>query len=110
MKTEKEIFRWLRANCGKCLGGLTSTDTYALVASVNLSNLISYETAPPELFDAYRAIVMTMQQHTRWLAYNAIACELDWGHRNMIWAQAKLPEGDKPASRCEFEPGGNART
>lgn len=105
MKTQKEIFSWLKSNLGqRCLAPLTNSDTYALVASVNLSNLISYDSAPAELFAAYGAIVRAMQPHTRWLAYHAIACELDWSHRNMIWTAARLPEGDKPAGRCEFEP------
>lgn len=104
MKTQKEILKWLQANCGKsCIGALTSTDVYALVTSVNLTNLISYESAPDELFAAYRAIVMQMQQQTRWMAYHAIAMELDWSHRNMIWTNADLPDGDKPAHKCTFE-------
>lgn len=104
MKTSKEIFKWLQANCGKtCTAPLTSTDVYALVASVNLSNLISYESAPAELFAAYGAIVRAMQPQTRWLAYHAIACELDWSHRNMIWTAAALPEEDKPARKCAYE-------
>lgn len=105
MKSKNEILRWLRANCGKhCLAPLTSTDVYALVTSVGLVNLIAYESAPKELFVAYRTIVMQMQQHTRYLAYHAIACELDWGHRAMIWRVADLPVGDKPSRRAEFEP------
>jgi hypothetical protein len=105
MKTQNQILKWLKVNCGKtCLAPLTSTDAAALVASVNLSNLISYESAPEELFMAYRAVVMAMQPHTRWLAYHAIACELDWSHRNMIWTAACLPEGDKPARECRFNP------
>ena len=91
MKSQKEILAWLRANLGKsALGGLTSTDTHALVTSVGLSNLISYATAPAELFAAYAAIVSQMQESTRWLAFHAIACELDWSHREMIWCQAGL--------------------
>jgi len=108
MKTQKEIVRWLKANCGKtCTGGLTSTDADALVTSVNLTNLISHPTAPQDLFMAYRAIVLAMQPHTRWMAYHTIAMELDWSHRNMIWEQACLPEGDKPVHKCAFEPGGH---
>ena len=107
MKTTKEIFKWLRANCGKdSLAPLSSHDTNALVASVALVNLISWEGAPGQLFDAYRNIVLEMQPHTRWLAYHAIAMELDWGHRAMIWAAAGLPEGDKPARLASFEDGG----
>lgn len=103
MKTPKEILKWLQANLGKtCTAPLTSTDTYALVTSVSLSNLISYSSAPRELFEAYGHIVRTMQPHTRGLAYHAIACELDWSHRDMIWAASGLlPE--KPTTRCQFE-------
>ena len=110
MKTQKEIFKWLKENCGKhCLGGLTSTDTCALVASVNLSNLISYPSADAELFAAYRAIVNQMQPHNRYQAVHAIAIELDWSHRFMIWAAAKLDEADMPKHKASWEPGGTAR-
>jgi|HubBroStandDraft_1064217.scaffolds.fasta_scaffold518716_2 hypothetical protein len=103
MKTQKEILKWLKAN-GQFIGGLTSTDTCALVTSVNLSNLISYDSAPNELFIAYRSVVLQMQPGLRHLAYHAIACELDWSHRSMIWECACLPEGDKPARKCVNEP------
>lgn len=104
MKTQKEILKWLQANLGtRCTAPLTSTDCYALVTSVNLSNLISYSSAPPELFIAYGAIVRQMQPHTRGLAYHAIACELDWSHRDMIWEQAQLSPDDKPKCKCAFE-------
>ena len=107
MKTSKEIFKWLRANCGKhCTAPLSSHDANALCASVALTPLISWEGAPPALFAAYAAIVVEMQPHTRWLAYHAIAMELDWSHRAMIWAKAGLPEGDKPSRLASFEPGG----
>lgn len=104
MKTQKEILKWLQANLGRhCTAPLTSTDSYALVTSVNLCNLIGYSSAPPELFAAYGAIVRQMQRHTRGLAYHAIACELDWPHRDMIWALAGLPIDDKPTYKCAFE-------
>lgn len=103
MKTQKEILKWLQANLGRnATGALTSTDVYALVTSVGLCNLIGYESAPPELFAAYRAIVMAMQPHTRGLAFHAIACELDWGHRTMIWTAAGLMEF-KPMTKCQYE-------
>lgn len=103
MKTQKEILTWLRANLGKtATAGLTSTDTYALVTSVGLVNLISWSGAPDELFAAYGAIVRQMQPGQRHLAFHAIACELDWGHRGMIWEQAGL--GEVPTSRCVFDP------
>jgi hypothetical protein len=107
MKTQKEILKWLQANLGsRCTAPLTSTDCYALVTSVNLCNLISYSSAPDELFAAYGAIVRQMQPHTRGLAYHAVACELDWPHRDMIWEQAGLSLNEKPSYKCAFEPMG----
>lgn len=105
MKTRIQILRWLRANLGKNFtGGLTSSDMHALMTSVNLCHLISYESADANLFGAYRAIVLTMQPHTRGLAYHAIACELDWSHRQMIWTMAGLA-AQIPTSRCACEGG-----
>lgn len=110
MKTQIEIIRWLQANLGShCTAPLTSTGSYALVTSVNLCNLISYSSAPPELFAAYGAIVGQMQPHTQGLAYHAIACELDWSHRDMIWELAGIPVGDKPTNKCAFERGHGLR-
>jgi hypothetical protein len=107
VKTQNEILKWLGANVGRRnLGALTSQDMQALGASVALTPLISYAGAPKELFAAYGAIVLQMQPQTRWMAFHAIAMELDWGHRFMIWSAAGLPEGDKPAHKCAFEPGG----
>ncbi len=104
MKTQKEILKWLQANLGRhCTAPLTSTDCYALVTSVNLCNLIDYPSALPELFAAYGAIVRQMQPHTRGLAYHAIACELDWPHRDMIWELAGFSAGDKPTWKCKYE-------
>lgn len=108
MKTSKEIIKWLQANLGgrHATAGLTSTDTHALVTATNLSNLISYESAPARLFQAYGAIVEEMQPTTRHLAFHAIACELDWSHRMMIWTRAGLTDGRGrgPAIRCLCEP------
>jgi len=108
VKTQKEILRWLRDNGQNC-GAMTSSDAVALVCSVNLSNLISYPAAPPDLFTAYKTIVLSMQPHTRSLAFHAIAAELDWGHRDMIWSQCGLPDCDRPKIKCAFEPGGSRR-
>ena len=108
MKTQKEILVWLRNKCGKhCTGTLTSIDVTTLCASVTMTPLISWDRAPKELFSAYRALVTAMQPGTRWLAYHAIALELDWSHREMIWRAAELNEGDKPTHKCAWEPGGN---
>jgi hypothetical protein len=111
MKTQKEIFTWLKANCGKhCIAPLGSQDVFALVTSVNLTNMITWKGAEPELFAAYGAIVRQMQPHLRYLAFHAIAMGLDWSHRYMIWELAELPEGDKPAHKAAWEPGGSAVT
>jgi hypothetical protein len=40
---------------------------------------------------------------SRGKAYHAIACELDWPHRDMIWELAGLSPGDKPKCKCAFE-------
>jgi hypothetical protein len=110
MKTAKEISSWLRANCGQhSLAPLTSTDVTALVASVNLTPLICHEHAPDELFAAYGAIVRQMQPQTRWLAFHAIAIELDWPMRFTIWQLADLSEEDKPKGKAAYEPGGAKR-
>ena len=107
MKTQNEILKWLKANLGKRVTApLTSTDAYALVTSVNLSNLIGYRSAPPELFQAYGAIVKQMQPSTRHLAFHAIAIELDWSHREMIWDAADL--GEFPTTVCAFSPEGRS--
>jgi hypothetical protein len=111
MKTQKEIYTWLRANCGKdCLGALTSQDSQALLAGVALTPLIYWNGAPPELFAAYNAIVSQMQPKTRWLAFHAIAIELDWSARFMVWKLAGLPEADMPKFKAAFESGGSAWT
>lgn len=103
MKTQSQLLKWLQANLGKqCTAPLTSHDTNALMASVALCPLISWAGAPQELFDAYAAIVRQMQPHTRPLAYHAIAAELDWGHRLMIWTCAGL-QPEIPETRCQFE-------
>ena len=106
MKTQTDILRWLRANLGKhSTGGLTSHDTQALTASVALVPMISYPSASPDLFQAYHAIVSEMQFHTRHLAFHAIAYELDWTHRQMIWTQSGMAETHPDIhTRCQGEP------
>ena len=107
MKTTNEILKWLKANHGKrATAALTSHDTEALVSAVNLTPLISYREAAPALFLAFGAIVCEMQPGTRWMAYQAIAMELDWGHRSMIWSKAGLSDESKPVCKAAHEPGG----
>lgn len=95
MKTQNQLFTWLRANLGnRCLAPLTSHDVEALMAAQALVPLISWEGANPALFEAYHAIVTEMQPQCRYLAFHAIAAELDWGHRAMIWGAAQLSFDD----------------
>lgn len=101
MKTK--LLRWLSNNLGKrSLGVLTSHDVDALLAATSLAPLISWEGAKPDLFKAYAAIVNEMQPAARHLAFHAIAFQLDWGHRAMIWHIAGL--GHIPETTCEAEP------
>ena len=110
MKNRTQILTWLKNNCGKqSLAPLSAQDANALLASVALCPLISWTGAPAECFAAYGAIVRQMQPQNRWLAYHAIAMELDWSHRAMIWLAADLPASDKPVHKAAFEPGGSAR-
>jgi len=110
MKTPTQTLRWICEQAGpKSLAGLTHHDTVALLASVAMLPLISYDGAPAELFFAYRAIVLQMQPKMRWAAYHAIASELDWSHREMIWRAAELPQGDKPTFLAAWERGGSAK-
>jgi hypothetical protein len=104
VKTDKELLAWLKANLGPVTGALTSHDMHALRASVALTPLLSWSGAEPGLFDAYRSVVLEMQESTRWLAYHAVAFELDWGHREMLWQGAQVPTA--PHGKCAYEPGG----
>lgn len=95
MKTQSELFKWLKANLGpKCLAPLTSHDVEALLAASAIVPMISWEGAPDALFDAFAACVNEMQPHCRYLAFHAIAAELDWGHRAMIWGRCRLSFDD----------------
>ena len=119
MKTSKEILTWLKANLGpRATAPLSSHDHNALCASVALTPLISHSGANPKLFAGYQAIVLEMQEHTRHLAYHAIAMELDWSHRNMIWTAAEHHTsqpfyaaglGLRPNNKCCFESGGGGQ-
>lgn len=107
MKTPTEIRRWLINNLGpRAIAPLTSHDWNALLASVAIAPLISHTGAPECLFKAYAACVLEMQEHTRHLAYHAIATELDWGHRQIIWDVSQLARTNPITTVCCFEAGG----
>jgi hypothetical protein len=99
------IFAWLKANLGpKCLGGLTSTDTKALQAAVQIIELYAYD-GNDQIMPAFNAVVRRMQPSSQYLAYHAIAHVMDWPHRREIWLKSNLPPlvVNWP-SRCKFEP------
>lgn len=103
------ILPWLKANLGtRCLAPLTSTDAKALLASVQLVDLIGHADSHrrPPLLAAYRAIVSNIQPHCQHLAFHGIAHVLDWSHRREIWIDSGLAGLDCaniPTSRCQFE-------
>ncbi len=96
------VLPWLRANLGKgCLAPLTSTDTRALRAAVQIIDLYAYN-RHPNVLRAFAAIVLQMQESTRELAYHGIAHVMCWSNRAQLWQEAGLP----PLSNirhCEFE-------
>ena len=98
---EKHIFQ---PDFQLCQNGFQLVQCEMMLTMFNAEKcLMGYSSAPPELFAAYGAIVRKMQPQTRGLAYHAIACELDWPHREMIWELAGLQVGGKPAFKCAFE-------
>ncbi len=96
------IIPWLRENLGReALAPLTSQDTTALRAAVSIIDLIAYQNHPRDLQQSFLACVLRMQEHTRHLAYHAIAHVLDWQERQRIWSACGLTP---PATRCKHEP------
>jgi hypothetical protein len=94
--------QWLKNNLGpKCLAPLTSNDAKALSAAVQIVELYAYNPAEC-VVNAFGSVVSCMQDHTRHLAFHAVAHVMDWGHRAELWHRAGL--GDIPQTRCNFEP------
>lgn len=95
---------WLKANLGpRCLAPLTGTDARALIAAVQIVELWS-EGRSASAAQSFRLVVLEMQQHTRGLAYHAIAHVMDWSHRQELWIAAGLPEVTHTFGRCVNEP------
>jgi hypothetical protein len=92
MKTASQlIVPWLRANLGPaCLAPLTTTDFKALRAAVEILELYAYDRNPAVL-EAFRLVVLRMQESSRQFAYHAIAHVLDWSERPKVWEAAGLP-------------------
>lgn len=98
------VIPWLKVNLGKkCLAPLTSTDTKALMAAVQIVELYAYD-CHRDVLQAFGDVVLRMQPHCRELAYHAIAHVRDWPDRAEMWAAADLPGIDRPRV-CAFEPG-----
>ncbi len=93
--------KWLKENLGpRCLAPLTSTDSRALLAAVQIVELYAVERRP-EVLEAFARIVGCMQKSCWSLAYHAIAHVMDWSDRSRLWRAAGLPEID--VGRCQFE-------
>lgn len=99
------VLPWLKANLGKrCLAPLTGTDARALLAAAQCIELYSVA-RQPEVLQAFGTIVLCMQEHTRELAYHAIAHVMEWPDRAGVWNQAGLQPIIIPRV-CSYEPGG----
>ncbi len=100
------VFPWLRANLGpRALGALTTADSKALEAAVQIVELWTYADESParDLPNAFAACVRCMQPSTQEFAFHAIAHVCDWHTRQQLWDLAGLPPLGC-IQRCKFEP------
>lgn len=98
------ILTWLKNN-GHSLAPLTSRSTEALLASVQLVPLWSaYGSRSPEIAAAWAACVNEMEEHTRQLAFHAVARVYDWDDRYKLWCDAGFTELPMPCYVCTHEP------
>jgi hypothetical protein len=100
------ILKWLRENKIP-LGALTSHDTAALLAAVQIANLWIRGDTTRNRIDSAKAfglIVCQMQETTRFMAFHSIAHVGDWCHRPQLWHQAELPPLYR-VPECYFGPG-----
>lgn len=103
------VLKWLRDN-GHSLAALTSQDTRALLASVQIVPLWGpYERNSSQIAAAWGACVREMQSHTQQFAFHAVAHIYDWSTRFQLWRAAGFEELPQPCYRCKYEPEG-ART
>jgi len=97
----QRIFQWLRDNLGKgSLGALTHTDTYALMAAMQIIELYAYA-REPQILIAFRNCVSLMQPQCREFAYHGIAMVMNWEDRDIIWQECELPTF--ASRKCKFE-------
>ena len=107
---KNDLFKWLRSNLGKnCLAPLTGSDASALVATHAIAEAMcnADSTQMPDLYHAFRHVVLTMQPKCRGFAFHIIAKARDWSDRLPTWMRAGLPAEDIPANECSFAPGGS---
>jgi hypothetical protein len=98
------VIAWLAQQLGpRALAPLTSTDTQAIKAGVELVRLwATVEDEQNNLAAAFAHVVMTMQPHCREFAFHSIAHVCDWTTRRELWTLAGLPRID-PVTTCRFE-------
>jgi hypothetical protein len=97
------VLKWLRDN-GHKLGGLTSQDARALLASVQIVPLWGpYERNAEQIAAAWGACVREMQPSTRQFAFHAVAHVANWDDRFKLWRAAGFDELPSPCYRCKFE-------
>lgn len=101
----KTVFPWLKANLGKCLGGLTGQDYPALKTAVQAVELwISADNiGRRHAASAFGSAVRAMQPNLRYLAFHSIAHVGDWEMRHQLWQEAGL-ETIPALPLCEHEP------
>ena len=97
------VLKWLRDN-GHNLGALTSQDTRALLASVQLVPL--WYQGKTEIAAAWGTIVREMQPQCRQYSFHAVAHVYDWGHRAQLWREAGFDEPPRPLHVCKIGPSG----
>lgn len=99
------VLPWLRSQLGpRALAPLTSTDTYALQAAVQIARLWANcdEADEQGATQAFRLVVLAMQDHCREFAYHAIAHVADWSTRGELWRRSGLPHLE-PVMHCKFD-------
>jgi hypothetical protein len=100
------VLKWLKEN-GIKLGALTSHDTAALLASVQIAELwIRGDYGNRKRSEvAFKAIVEQMQPQTQFMAFHAIAHPSDWCYRWELWRNAGLSQDVlKNVPECAFGP------
>ncbi len=72
------------------LAALTGTDVRVLDAFVACLELHAYS-GEREVLDAMRALLLVMQDSTRWIAKELIPFVLGWSDRDALWALVAPP-------------------